>query len=311
MRPVLVLGATGFLGSHVTEALARSENAPEWVGVARYPPPRRDSAGVYRSVDLVASTAEDYERLLADVRPSAVINCAGVTTGNQASLQANNIGIVRKLVSAMTRHGEASLVQFGSAAEYGPQPNNDPVAESTVAQPSSPYGITKLEGTRVATAAMEDERVQGTVLRVFNPVGARAPESSLAGRAARAMRLAMTTRQPSITLGSLEAQRDFVAADDVGTAAALAVQATNLPSLLNVGRGVATSSAALITLLEDVAGFDGELLESDPGSPRSSWVPRQRADITLLRTSLGWVPSTPLARAVAALWESTAVGVCS
>jgi NDP-hexose 4-ketoreductase len=307
MKPVLVLGANGFLGSHVCEALERQTGDCPWVGVARRPArPTKPTLSSWISLDLVVAPTAAYERLFTRVDPCAVVNCAGATIGDPASLHAANIGIVRKLVTVMSAGSDACLIHFGSAAEYGPQPTDVPVAESATPHPSSLYGISKLKGTEVAVAAFEDGRIAGTVLRVFNPVGARAPESSLAGRAARAMWRAMCQHRKSITLGSLDAQRDFVAATDVGAVAAKAAQTSDLPEILNVGRGVATSGAALITLLQEVAAFDCELIECGAGSPRSSWVSIQRADVSLLRDRIGWVPSTPLARAVADLWASVA-----
>ena len=120
------------------------------------------------------------------------------------------------------------------------------------------------------------------------------------------MRHAIPEGRPSITLGSLEAYRDFVAADDVATAAVLCLDAPDLPPVVNVARGVAMSTGALVTLLESVAGFTGEIVEAGRGSPRSPWVPWQQADISLMRRHLGWAPSTPIASAVAALWAATA-----
>ena len=165
----------------------------------------------------------------------------------------------------MERRGGGRLIQMGSAAEYGPQAGHRPVCEAATPHPASPYALTKLMATRLVVAAIEEKRVQGTVLRVFNPVGAGAPETSLPGRAAHAIRRAMAEQRRSITLGSLQVHRDFVAATDVGTATVLAAAAADLPAILNVGRGVAMSADALLTLLEGVAGFDGQIIESERG----------------------------------------------
>jgi NDP-hexose 4-ketoreductase len=302
MTTILVLGASGFLGSHVCKAIENQPDAQSWVGVARRPPPRRPPNEMWKAIDLVAAPVTAYEQLLTEIRPSVVINCVGVTTGSFSLQQEINVEVVQKLVVALGRHEGPRLIHFGSAAEYGPQPTADPVPESALPQPSSPYGVTKLAATTLVVSAIERQRIQGTVFRVFNPVGARAPETTLAGRAARAMYQAMTTGQSSITLGALDVYRDFVAAEDVGTAATLAVRTPQLPPIINFGRGVAMSAAALVTLLQDVASYDGEIIEMASGSPRSSQTTTQCADVAVLQAALGWVPSTPLASAVAALW---------
>jgi hypothetical protein len=62
------------------------------------------------------------------------------------------------------------------------------------------------------------------------------------------------------------------------------------------------SAAALITLLEEASGFDGQILKTARGSGRSFQVVSQQADVGLLRSTLRWVPSTPLACALDELW---------
>ncbi len=308
VRPVLVLGANGYLGSHVCEALSRVRpSGRPWVGVARQLPPDLERTGEswYR-LDLATAPVSEYRRLLSSVRPAAVINCAGATGGSNSELRTANIHIVRKLLTALACHPTVRLVHFGSAAEYGLQPSHAGVTETADPRPITPYGMTKLAATRAVTSAIAEKRVDATVLRVFNPVGARAPITCLPGWAAQAMRRAISESRPSITLGSLEAHRDFVAADDVATAAVLCLDTPDLPPVVNVARGVAMSTGALVTLLEGVAGFTGEIVEAGRGSPRSPWVPWQQADINLMRRHLGWAPNTPIASAVAALWAATA-----
>jgi NDP-hexose 4-ketoreductase len=303
-QPILVLGASGFLGTHVCQALRHRPDHPAWVGATRRPPAHCFPGEHWRHLDLVNATLSAYDQLLDEVQPSLIINCAGMTSGAPDALRAINLHVVRKLLTAMERRGGGRLIQMGSAAEYGPQAAHGPVCETATPHPASPYGLTKLMATKLVVAAVEEKRVQGTVLRVFNPVGAGAPETSLAGRAAQAMRRAMAEQRRTISLGSLQVHRDFVAATDVGTATVLAAAAADLPAVLNVGRGVAMSAEALLTLLEGVAGFDGQVIESERGSPRSAWVRWQQADVSLLWKHLGWVPTTPMALAVAALWEA-------
>jgi nucleoside-diphosphate-sugar epimerase len=60
----------------------------------------------------------------------------------------------------------------------------------------------------------------------------------------------------------------------------------------------------MVELLADAAGFEGDVFESVGGSLRSAAVPWQQADVTLLRRHLQWVPTTPIAEAVADLWQS-------
>jgi nucleoside-diphosphate-sugar epimerase len=60
----------------------------------------------------------------------------------------------------------------------------------------------------------------------------------------------------------------------------------------------------MVELLAAAAGFEGDVFESVGGSRRSAAVPWQQANISLLRKHLQWAPTTPIAEAVANLWQS-------
>jgi NDP-hexose 4-ketoreductase len=174
---------------------------------------------------------------------------------------------------------------------------------SPVSRPVGVYGATKLGGTRAVQVARA-AGLAAVVLRVFNPVGAGAPSSSLPGRAAVEIARAIA-QADHVRLGSLDAVRDFVDAGDVAQAVLAAATApTPQHSLLNVGSGQAVSARELVHTLLEVAGLSLVIQESEPGSPRSTDVPWQQADIRAARTALGWQPRTPLTSSLTNLWET-------
>jgi NDP-hexose 4-ketoreductase len=296
---VLLLGATGFLGRHVDEALS-SEPDFDVVRHVHRPSTLPDAI----SLDLTAADARLVD-LVARVAPDAVINCAG-TTGDETLLQALNVQLVERLLTAL---GEAApharLVHLGSAAEYGATPPGEPISEDTPARPLSPYGASKLAGTVFVAAAIEGG-LDGVVLRVFNPLGAGMPPNSLAGNAARRLREAMGSGSASISLGPLDDWRDFLAASDVGGAVVAALRATGLGArVVNVGRGEAMQVRELVQRLVAIAGFGGEVREDSAPSARSAAVPWQVADTTLARAVLGWEAGRPVDEALGELWRAT------
>lgn len=305
MTTYLLLGANGFLGSQVRESIEGSGNGSKLVAVSGHPPrhgPPR--CGTWHQLDLVNASARDLRSLVGKSKPDAVINCAGRTSGSREELEAVNSGVVEKLVRALSVTDPIPLVQMGSAAEYGRQPEGVAIEETAVAKPVGDYGRTKLEATERITEMVERGAIRATVLRVFNPVGPLAPADSLAGTAAREMKRALATGESSITLGPLWSCRDFLASSDVGSAAIRSIDSVDDHPILNVGRGVAMSCRSMVELLADAAGFSGDVFEASGGSERSIPVPWQQASVALLRKYLDWVPSTPIAQAVASLWKS-------
>jgi NDP-hexose 4-ketoreductase len=300
-----VLGANGFLGSQVRVAIERSGDTSFISAVSGHAPRQSVAANCHwRRMDLVRASVQDFASLLDDSKPDAIINCAGSTSGSPQLLEAVNATVVDKLVKALALSEPIPLVHMGSASEYGHQPEGIAIKETATARPVGDYGRTKLAATELVTDMVDRRAIRATVLRVFNPVGPRAPANSLAGTAVREIRRALASHRSFITLGDLRSCRDFLATADVATAALRALDSIDDHPVLNVGRGVAMSCRSMVELLASAAGFEGDVFESDSGSRRSAAVPWQQADIALLRNHLHWVPTTPIAKAVSDLWES-------
>jgi nucleoside-diphosphate-sugar epimerase len=305
MTTYLVLGASGFLGSHVHEAIKRSADAPALVAVSRRPPrialPARSS---WVPLDLNRASVAELVILIEASRPDALINCAGLTTGQAEQMWETNTTFVDKLVQALRQCGPVPLVHLGSSAEYGVQGDDVPIKETSPEHPVSDYGRSKLAATRKIAYATEQGDICATVLRVFNPIGSRQPVESLAGRAVHELSQALKTKSPTITMGPLGAYRDFVAASDVANAALGATQLLGRAPVINVGLGKAMSCRAVVELLAKSAGFEGEILEVGDGSGRSEEVPWQQADVSRMGHELGWMPKTPISQATDELWRS-------
>ncbi len=308
MGRVLLLGATGFIGRHVRREFIDARPVHELVCLARAGAEADDAAhgGKWHAMDLVAASRQELVDLVHEVRPTAVVNCAGVTGGDLETQVAGNILIVGRLLDAMS--GAAPpirFVQVGSAAEYAAAKGELAVDEESPTEPISAYGIAKLAASKLVLAARRSAGVDGIVLRLFNPIGAGMPESSLPGHAAAAIREALVTGGP-VRLGPLDAYRDFVDVRDVSRAiVAASVKASIGWPLLNVGRGEAVQARWLIRELAGVAGYGGPIREArNPGSPRSERIRWQLASIGRIRDALGWEPRFTLHQALSELWTA-------
>src|SRR5260370_4192438 len=169
---LLVIGGSGFLGWHVWQRATAAGAAVVTAGRAGLP----DSPG-HRQVDLATGDPASIAEMIASVAPDAIANCAGATAGGPDVLAPVNVTGTYALVRAMLLAGtRARLVHLGSAAEYGRAEPGVPVDESAPPRPVTPYGATKLAGTRLVQLGRA-AGLDAVVLRVFNPVGAGAPET--------------------------------------------------------------------------------------------------------------------------------------
>jgi NDP-hexose 4-ketoreductase len=296
----LVVGASGFLGTHVVRQL--HDDGLDVVTAGRGP-----SAGASRQVrlDIVIDPVERIARVLRDVEADVLINCAGATSGPiEALVDANVTGTYQLLCAWADAGSRGRVVHVGSAAEYGRTPWGSSVAETDTARPVSPYGATKLAGTRLCELARRGG-ADVVVLRVFNPLGMGAPSSGLPGRLLAEVRRSLIDGEP-ICLGPCSDVRDFVDARDVARCVAAASVAPVLAvPVLNVGTGEGRQVRSLVEGLVALSGTASEVVETDEGSSRSAGAPWQQADVALAAAELGWKAEHDLASSLRAWWEAT------
>lgn len=284
---VLILGAGGFLGRHVSDLLGRQ------------PGFEVTQAPGSQVTDLSAAPPAVWDRLLRDSEPDAVVNCAGRTHGSFADLTRANVTLVQRLIRAVqARPSPPRIVHLGSAAEYGPQARM--VSETTPTFPAGPYGESKLAGTQALLGVHPGLPV--TVLRVCNPVGAGQGAQTLTGSAARQFWEALHGYAAGVEFGDLSPARDFIDARDVARAVETVLLHAPAEPLLNVGRGEAVPARTLVHTLASIARYPGEIGEQASGSSRSAAVTWQQADISRLQ-QLGWTPAYTLDHALDALWR--------
>jgi len=291
---VLVIGAAGLLGRAV---LTEAERAGEVHAVVARASPALPNAHVLR---LSPSTVEPLARLLERLQPDTIVNGTGRTLGTSGELMESNLEPVAALIGAMRMAAPgARLVHLGSAAEYAPVLDRATDEEAPLAV-STPYAAAKVAAFRLVTDAAA-AGMDTAVARVFNPIGAGMPPTSLPGRAARLLRDAAVSRAARVELGPLGAVRDYVDLRDVSTAVyRLASEPHLAHRVVNVGSGRPTVVRDLVRLIAERAGFSGEIGESGSASPRSPDVAFQVADIDRIG-SMGWVPTVPLDESVDAL----------
>jgi dTDP-6-deoxy-L-talose 4-dehydrogenase [NAD(P)+] len=268
---------------------------------------RRPGPGIVAR-DLVNDDVDGLTELLDAHQPVVVVNAAGAVWGCTAQeMDDLNVVLVRRLLAAIERMREpARLIQLGSVHEYGMQPEGAILAETTVPNPNTPYGTTKLRGTEAVLAAP----VEAVVLRVTNVLGAGAPPVSLPGLVAAELARASLAGGPAeLKLSPLRAHRDFVDARDVADAVLRAVDADVAGEVINVGRGDPVPVRAIVDLLIELSGVPTTVVESgEQDTTRSLALDWQQADVRKAGRLLDWQPRYPVRDSLAALWDSVQPG---
>ena len=175
---VLVTGGTGFIGSHLVEALlAQGHEVRCLVRDTR----RLGWISGLPSVTIAQGSMDEPRSLLEGMRGvDQVYHVAGLTRARAARefFRVNGEG-TRHLVHACleTPRGPRRLVHLSSLAAVGPMPMATACAEDVSPHPVSPYGWSKLQG-EAAVLGVRD-RLHVTVLR---PPSCTVPETAASWR---------------------------------------------------------------------------------------------------------------------------------
>jgi nucleoside-diphosphate-sugar epimerase len=140
---VLVTGGTGFLGSHLVEALVEEPGCEVFV-LVRDPSKRRWLEGV-DGVRLLAGDLENVPVLPAGL--SCVYHLGGLTKTLRPSeyYTVNRDGTANLLQALERQSGRLRFVHLSSLAAVGPSSPGRGVSEDDEPRPVSPYGESKLE----------------------------------------------------------------------------------------------------------------------------------------------------------------------
>jgi dihydroflavonol-4-reductase len=143
----LVTGATGFVGSHLVDALKR--RGAEVTALARSA--EKGAALANQGIRVVAGHLHDPAALLTAARSQDVVfHVAGVVAARSENefLRANRDG-TRAVVEAAQGAGIKRFVLVSSLAAGGPSPRGLPLDGSEIPRPVTAYGRSKLAGERV------------------------------------------------------------------------------------------------------------------------------------------------------------------
>ncbi len=207
-----------------------------------------------------------------------------------------NVGGTVSLMEAMRDAGIRRVVLTSSGAVYGEQ-TGQPVPETALPHPDSPYAVSKLAAEQYVHTIGALWGIETVALRIFNAYG---PGQSLpvshAPVVPRFLRQAVSGGSV-VLFGGGEQTRDFIYIADVVAALTRAAEAEGVNrQVINVGSGQETSVRQLVDWIEQAVNRPVNRI-SNP--EKAGGVRRLTADITLARSLLNFEPQVSLLEGLA------------
>ena len=301
---ILITGATGCLGSHLSELALR--RGAEVFGFAR----RRALVDGVTGWQGDITQPGDIEDCLNGCRPEWIFHLAGLIPGTRNAtpdemFRVNLKGTEQLLESVRQVVPAARVFVAGSSGIYGqPLDPDQPIAETAPLQPESPYARSKAAQDQVASRFFLEEGLHTVRGRIFNQTGPREPHSLVCATLARQIAMMEAGLQelvlPVITLRS---SRDFCDVRDVAAGCWAALEHGTAGEAYNICSGNShTIERVIEILLEKTKLKEVRIIESHPKAAGQS-ITRQVGDPARLKACSGWKPCISLEQSLGDLLD--------
>ena len=304
---ILVTGAAGFIGSHLTRRLLKegahiigvdsfTDFYPRWIKERNLAPVRSDRNFEFLARDLLDL---DLEEILGRVNIVYHLAAqAGVRSSWGKSFSVyikDNIQTTQRLLEAAKGKPLHRLVYASSSSVYGLTPTL-PMSETSLLYPLSPYGVTKLAAEQLCFLYCKNYGIPTVSLRFFTVYGpGQRPDMAF-----HRFFQAIAEGRPISVFGDGEQTRDFTSVDDIVEAALAAGRLGRPGEVYNVGGGHRERLNDLFPILEEICQRKVNIVREEK---QKGDVAHTLADIQKARRDLGYEPRKGLRDGLREEWE--------
>jgi dTDP-glucose 4,6-dehydratase len=297
-KKVLVTGAGGFIGSHLTERLvgvgAEVRAFVHYNALGRWG--WLDESPVRQEIEVVPGDVADRDSVRKAIQGVDVVFHLAALIGipysyhAPASYVSTNINGTLNVLQSTLDEGIDLVVQTSTSEAYGTA-QYVPIDEDHPLQGQSPYSATKIGADKLAESYYRSFDLPVVTVRPFNTYGPR--------QSARAVIPTIITQALTggvVRLGNLAPTRDLnYVLDTADGFISAAEHPAAIGQVVNLGTGKEISIGDLARKIFELLGVEPAVEAEDQRvRPDASEVDRLCADITKARHLLGWKPKYTL-----------------
>tara|TARA_Y100001970_G_C14259629_1_gene878804 strand:+ start:9238 stop:10239 length:1002 start_codon:yes stop_codon:yes gene_type:complete len=294
---VLITGADGFIGSHLTEFLVKKNYKVKVMCVY-------NSFNTWGWLDSIEKDLlEDVEVILGDVRDpksvndsmkgvDVVIHLASLIAiphsyhSPYSYLNTNTLGTLN-IMEACLKNNISKIIHTSTSEVYG-DTIKIPISENTLPYAKSPYAATKIGADQIAQSYYSSFNLPVTIIRPFNTYGPRQSNRAIIPT----IITQLISNKKKISLGSLYPTRDFSYIFDTIRGFELAINNTKVVGeIINIGSGFEISINDLFQTLCKIMKKSPKIItDSNRVRPKKGEVFRLKADNRKANKILKWKP---------------------
>jgi len=294
---IVITGADGFIGSHLTEALTymgcnvtaytmyNSLNSWGWLEAI--------DKNVLKNIQVVSGDIRDPRSVnqlckKADYifHLASLIAIPYSYISPYSYLETNTLGTLN-ILEYCRENGIKQLIHTSTSEVYG---NFDviPINEETPVIAKSPYAATKIAADQLAYSYFSSYDIPVSTIRPFNTFGPRQSNRAIIPT----IITQLLSNKKTIKLGSLYPTRDFIyVKDTVKGFISVASDTNSIGDVINIGSGYEISIKDLYSLIQSIIKSDTKIIqEKSRVRPKEGEVNRLKADNKKAKKIVGWSP---------------------
>ena len=297
MKKILITGGTGFVASHLVEALYKK--GEKNLHLTSYKDEGQFVKQFVPAENIHQINLADYQAtqdLLKEIRPDQIYHLASLASVGDSFEKRKfilemNTALQLNLLEAMRDQAPHSrMLHISTALVYAP--SNQAIAEEAALGPDNPYALSKLIQDMMAYSFTRSEKLDIVRARPFNHIGERQTLGFVVADLAAAVSKVEKGELESVKVGNLNSVRDFSDVKDMVNAYILLMEKGQSGEIYNIGSGQGITVQKILDLLISLAKKEIKI-EIDPQKIRPVDLPYLVCDNEKI-VKLGYQPQEQL-----------------